>query len=133
MDTRSPADVLLFDGFCLDRRGGVLSRLNEAGVFVPVGIGSRALEVLGVLIDRPGDLVAKDAITGAVWPRMVVSDNNLAVHISTLRRILDRDRDDVAVAARLHIGRIQPDIGPFALQGPIEKDCDLAVDLAAQP
>src|SRR5260370_357852 len=44
-----------------------------------------------------------------------------------------RDRDDVAVAARLHIGRIQPDIGPFTLQGPIEEGCDLAVDLAAQP
>src|SRR5882672_1531600 len=32
-----------------------------------------------------------------------------------------RDRDDVAVAARLHIGRIQPDIGPLALERTVEK------------
>src|SRR5467141_3166384 len=44
-----------------------------------------------------------------------------------------RDRDDVAVAARLHIGRIQPDIGPLALERTVEKGHDLAVDLAAQP
>src|SRR3954447_4454742 len=28
-----------------------------------------------------------------------------------------RDRDDVAVAARLHIGRVQPDIGPLPSSG----------------
>ena len=44
-----------------------------------------------------------------------------------------RDRDDVTVAARLHIGRVQPDIGPLALQRPVEEGRDLAVDLAAQP
>src|SRR2546423_5621332 len=44
-----------------------------------------------------------------------------------------RDRDDVAVTARLHIGRVQPDIGPFALERTVEEGCDLAVDLAAQP
>src|ERR1700719_4524476 len=36
-----------------------------------------------------------------------------------------RDRDDTTVAARLHIGRVQPDIGPLALQGPVEEGCDL--------
>src|SRR5438874_10401190 len=44
-----------------------------------------------------------------------------------------RDRDDVAVAARLHIGRIQPDIGPLAFERTVEEGRDLAVDLAAQP
>src|SRR5882672_4434153 len=38
-----------------------------------------------------------------------------------------RDRDDTTVAARLHIGRVQPDIGPFALEGPVEEGRDLAV------
>ena len=44
-----------------------------------------------------------------------------------------RDRDDATVAARLHVGRIQPDIGPFALERPVEEGRDLAVDLVAQP
>src|SRR3954465_11136103 len=44
-----------------------------------------------------------------------------------------RDRDDATIAARLHIGRVQPDIPPLALERPIEEGRDLAIDLAAQP
>src|SRR3954451_17142133 len=44
-----------------------------------------------------------------------------------------RDRDDATIAARLHIGRVQPDIRPLALKRPIEEGRDLAIDLAAQP
>jgi hypothetical protein len=44
------ADILLFEGFRLDRRDGGLFRQNERGVFVPVAIGARALDVLGVLV-----------------------------------------------------------------------------------
>src|ERR1700716_3288687 len=40
---------------------------------------------------------------------------------------------DVAVTTRLHIGRVQPDIGPFAFERTVEEGRDLAVDLAAQP
>src|SRR5207245_6948736 len=46
---------------------------------------------------------------------------------------IDADRDDATVAARLHVGGIQPDIGPIALQWPVEEGGDLAVNLAAQP
>ena len=55
-------DVFLFDGFRLDRRGGGLSRRDERGDFGPMATGSRALDVLGVLVERPGDLVSMDAI-----------------------------------------------------------------------
>ena len=44
-----------------------------------------------------------------------------------------RDRDDAPGLAHLQIGRIQPEIGPLALQRPLEEALDLAVDLAAQP
>jgi len=43
-----------------------------------------------------------------------------------------RDRDDATIFAGLHVGRIQPKIGPVALQWSIEKGCDLVVDLSAQ-
>src|SRR6266851_4066864 len=87
MEARTTGDIFLFEGFRLDRRG--LCRRDERGVFVPVLIGSRALDVLGVLIEGDGDLVLKDEIMAAVWPGTVVEDNNLTVQISALRRILD--------------------------------------------
>jgi TolB-like protein/DNA-binding winged helix-turn-helix (wHTH) protein/tetratricopeptide (TPR) repeat protein len=87
MEARASGDIFLFEGFRLDRRG--LCRRDERGVFVPVVIGSRALDVLGVLIGGDGDLVSKDDIMAAVWPGTVVEDNNLTVQISALRRILD--------------------------------------------
>jgi adenylate cyclase len=84
------ARPFLFEGFRLDRWG--LFWQDERGVFAPVAIGSRALDVLGVLVTADGDLVSKDEIMAAVWPGTVVEDNNLTVQISTLRRVLDPSR-----------------------------------------
>ena len=56
------ADIFLFEEFRLDRQGDGLSRRNERGVFIPVPIGLRALDVLGVLVERPGKLVTKEEI-----------------------------------------------------------------------
>ncbi len=80
----------LFEGFRLDRRG--LFRRDEGTTLAPIEIGSRALAVLRVLIERSGDLVLRDEIMAAAWPGTVVEDNNLTVQISTLRRALDQDR-----------------------------------------
>ena len=44
-----------------------------------------------------------------------------------------RNRDDATVRAGFHVGRIQPKIGPVALQWSIEKGRDLVVNLTAQP
>jgi DNA-binding winged helix-turn-helix (wHTH) protein len=82
--------ILLFEQFRLDRHG--LFRRDEGAAPVPVEIGSRALDVLGVLLGRPGDLVTRDEIVAAVWPTTVVEDNNLNMQIAALRRVLDRDR-----------------------------------------
>src|ERR1700730_11457568 len=90
MEARAIGENFLFEGFRLDRRG--LFRRDEGGVFVPVVIGSRAFDVLRVLITAQGDLVEKDEIMAAVWPGTVVEDNNLTVQISSLRRVLDQGR-----------------------------------------
>ncbi len=92
MEALAAGDVFLFDGFRLDRRGGGLSRRDERGDFVPMAMGSRALDVLGVLVERPGDLVSRDAIIAAVWPATVVEDANLNMQIAALRRVLDDGR-----------------------------------------
>src|SRR5215468_2502212 len=90
MDALVTTDVFLFEGFRLDRRG--LARCDDPGCFVPVPLGSRALEVLGVLVARSGDLVTRDEIMNIVWPGVVVESSNLPVQIAALRRILDDGR-----------------------------------------
>src|SRR5271154_2354969 len=94
MDALAPADTLVFEDFRLDRRLGCLVKQDEDGAYRPVAIGSRALDVLSVLADRPGILLSRDEIMAAAWPGTGVEDNNLAVQIPALRRILDRDRAD---------------------------------------
>jgi adenylate cyclase len=79
-------------GFVLDRSAGGLFRLDQCGNSVLVSLGSRALDVLCVLVEQAGELVSKDAIMGAVWPNTAVEENNLTVQISALRRVLDEGR-----------------------------------------
>jgi DNA-binding winged helix-turn-helix (wHTH) protein/tetratricopeptide (TPR) repeat protein len=81
--------VFIFGNFCFDRRAGGLFRYTEGGAAVPIPLGSRALELLGVLLERHGDLVSKPEIMAAVWPATVVEAANLAVQISALRRALN--------------------------------------------
>jgi adenylate cyclase len=87
------ADIFLFEGFRLDRREG-LSRQDECGVFVPIPIGRRTLDVLLVLIEHPGELVSKEEFMTAVWGRTAVENANLTVQIAMLRRLLDRYRTE---------------------------------------
>jgi predicted ATPase/DNA-binding winged helix-turn-helix (wHTH) protein len=48
----------------------------------------RAFDVLVALVERPGQLVSKDALLDRVWPGLVVEENNLQVQVSTLRKVL---------------------------------------------
>jgi adenylate cyclase len=91
MDAPASLDTVLFDWFCLRPGGGGLLRQDTAGIWRPVPIGSRALAVLGVLVEQRGNLVSKDKIMAAVWPGTAVEDHNLTVQISALRRLLDED------------------------------------------
>ena len=86
-----PDDLCLFRNFLLDRRGGGLFRRDGNGDHCPVPIGARALDVLGALVERAGDVVTRDEIIAATWPGAVVEDNNLNMQIATLRRVLDDD------------------------------------------
>jgi adenylate cyclase len=89
MEALASSEVFLFEDFRLDRRGGGLFRRDDDGAFAAVPIGSRGLDILGVLIERAGEVVSKDEIIAAVWPGTVVEDSNLTVQISALRRALE--------------------------------------------
>jgi DNA-binding winged helix-turn-helix (wHTH) protein len=58
-----------------------------------VRLGSRALEILVSLLERPGEVVTKQELMARVWPNIFVEPANLTVHISALRRTLRDGRD----------------------------------------
>lgn len=64
--------------------------LWREGTLVP--LTPKAVEVLAVLVERPGEVVEKDDLLRFVWPNAVVEENNLARHISTLRKALQQRR-----------------------------------------
>lgn len=58
----------------------------------PVQLGGRALDILAVLLEVPGQYISKATLIDRVWPCSVVEENNLRVHIAALRRALDGQR-----------------------------------------
>ena len=53
-----------------------------------VKLGARAFDVLLTLIERRERLVTKHELLDAVWPGLVVEENNLVVQVGTLRKLL---------------------------------------------
>ena len=54
----------------------------------PVDLGTRAFDLLLVLVEHQGRLVTKTVLLDRVWPRLVVDENNLPAQIAGLRRVL---------------------------------------------
>ena len=92
MDMPVTSETFVFEGWRFDLRAGRLLREDPNGVWGPVSIGTRARDILALLLERPGALVSKEAIMDAVWPNVSVEPNNLTVQIAALRRVLDRGR-----------------------------------------
>lgn len=59
-------------------------RLERDGETVP--LGGRALDILGALVARAGEVVTKAELTEAAWPGMIVEEGNLRFHIGSLRK-----------------------------------------------
>ena len=76
---------------------------------VPIELGTRALDLLVVLLEANGSLVSKDELFSRVWPGIAVSEANLKVQIAALRRALGADRDLI----RTEFGRGYRFIGAF--------------------
>ena len=76
------AEICQFHGYRLD----VVRRrlLDPDGV--PVPLMPKAIETLVYLIERAGQTVSKEELLRAVWPNVVVEENNLTQNISALRR-----------------------------------------------
>src|SRR5258706_154609 len=81
------AEAIRFGSFCLLPTQRVL--LENAA---PIRLGSRALDILVLLVERAGDFVSNDEIVSRVWPKTVVVEGNLRVHIAGLRKALGDGR-----------------------------------------
>ena len=57
----------------------------------PAALGARAFDLLLALAAQPGTLLTKNQLLDAVWPGLVVEENNLAAQISALRKVLGGD------------------------------------------
>jgi predicted ATPase/DNA-binding winged helix-turn-helix (wHTH) protein len=99
---------------------------------VPVAIGQRALDVLFVLVARHGELVTKDELMSEVWPGIVVEENNLAVHISALRKILGQAADGKSYLQTV-AGRGYRFVAPVSHDATARPDQPAARDWTAVP
>ena len=86
-----------------------------------VPVGSRALEILIVLLERPGELVSKQALMARVWPSVFVEPANLTVHVSALRRVLRDGRDGNRFIINIP-GRGYSFVASVAVVGGLEPD-----------
>jgi DNA-binding winged helix-turn-helix (wHTH) protein len=87
-DNSAAATSILFGTFRLLPAQRLLLEGNT-----PVRLGSRALEILIVLVEQHGELVSKKVLMARVWPDTTVVEANLSVHIAALRRALRDGRD----------------------------------------
>jgi predicted ATPase/DNA-binding winged helix-turn-helix (wHTH) protein len=53
-----------------------------------VELSSRSFDILVALLSRPNELIGKSDLFDAAWPGVVVEENTLQVHVSSLRKLL---------------------------------------------
>src|SRR5258706_1364841 len=80
-------DVICFGPFRLS----VTERVLEKGG-VRIRLGSRALDILIALVERPTEVVCKKELIAKVWPDLVVDEGSLRFHVSALRKALEEGR-----------------------------------------
>ncbi|WP_306557993.1 MULTISPECIES: ATP-binding protein [Bradyrhizobium] len=78
-----PGGAVSFGPFSFHDRKRLLEK-NGA----PVKLGSRALDILRLLVQRAGEVVSKNELLAFAWPGLVVEEINLRVHIAEIRKAL---------------------------------------------
>ena len=86
MDTANDK-VVRFGDFELDKGRRLLRTLDGRDV----QLSARVMDTLLCLVEKPGELIEKRELLDAVWPSVVVEENNLTQAISALRRALGEE------------------------------------------
>lgn len=103
--------AILFGPFCLYPRRHLLLNGDK-----PVALGSRALDILLALTDRPGELVTKDQLVARAWPQAIVEESNLRAQVAQLRRALGDDQANARFVAAVP-GRGYRFVAPISYSG----------------
>jgi len=87
----------------------------------PIRVGSRALTILTTLVERSGELVTRDELMAAAWPKLFVHESNLKVNMANLRRSLgDTQKEPIYVATV--IGRGYRFVAPVEISAAANTD-----------
>jgi DNA-binding winged helix-turn-helix (wHTH) protein len=86
----APPSEYEFGDFRLDTLQRRLSRRDGT----LVALTPRLAEALLFFVERPGQLLDKNTLMDALWPGLVVEENNLSQTISALRRALGDESQD---------------------------------------
>jgi predicted ATPase/DNA-binding winged helix-turn-helix (wHTH) protein len=108
---RATERAYLFGDFCLMPDRQVL--LHDGA---PVRIGSRAFDILALLVHHAGELVTKAELEAYVWPRTFLHESNLKVHVAALRKVLRAASDEAATIVNIP-GRGYCFTTPVRIQG----------------
>ena len=76
-------EIYRFEGFLVDPAERLLWDGRE-----PVSMPPKAFDTLVYMVRNPGRLLSKDELLKELWPDTFVEEVNLAVHVSTLRKVL---------------------------------------------
>ncbi len=126
-------EIYEFGGFSLDPAHRAL-----IGADGPVGLSTRAFDILALLVENRHRVVTKDEIMSRVWRGTIVEENNLAVQISALRRALGDKVEGAPLIMTVpgqgyrFVGRLKPpEMVPIAPLPPLPIDIDpLATDMS---
>jgi DNA-binding winged helix-turn-helix (wHTH) protein len=89
--------AIAFGPFVFDRASRLLSKNG-----VELSLPPRVLGVLGLLLERPGELVGKQELIAAVWRDAFVTETSLAEAVSVLRQTLGDDPQHPTYIQTLH-------------------------------
>ncbi len=76
--------ILVFGCFRLDIPERLLTANGK-----PVPLTPKVFDLLALLAQHPGELLAKEFLLSTLWPNTFVEEANLSVNVSTLRRALE--------------------------------------------
>lgn len=86
-DGTRPVERVAFGDFVVDAVQRTVCRRDGAAV----PLTPRLFNALQLFVEHPGQLLDKDWLLAALWPRVVVEENSLSQVISSLRRALHDD------------------------------------------
>lgn len=93
----------------------------------PVRIGGRVLEMLTLLVERPGEVVTKRELLARAWPDSTVDEGSLKVNMVALRRTLQATPGTAPYIATV-VGRGYRFVAPVSVSGTMRAPAEVLRD-----